>query len=169
MQALTKRPERLVAALTVAGFSAQQWQEGRLSNVDARGRITALTVCEPGKDAPPSVSTIPSPSSVRKALAKTLGYPLPLPRQLVPKDPAFSDNALKRGLKQRQQDEDELRSLIEEVRASQGEQDKLHELFVKMTTYAYGEGVTPQMREDFLVVSEICTRVDSWTSWHKIM
>jgi hypothetical protein len=82
-----------------------------------------------------------------------------LPRKLVQNDPVFSDATLKRGLKQRAIDEYSLRKLQEElIKAVHEKRDTnyvrgLHEKFCLI---AYGKGITPQMREDFIIVSFNC-------------
>lgn len=81
---------------------------------------------------------------------------LPIPRRLLPNDPVFSDASLKRGLRQRARDEKSLRALQEQVaKAVQEKRDmahikSLHEQFCEI---AYGKGVSPQEREDFVIVS----------------
>jgi hypothetical protein len=98
---------------------------------------------------------------------------LPLPRMLSPADPVFRYHNMKKGLKQREIDEMKLRSLqieitslVEKQRESQkgnnsnnssnSNEDKMmlmKELMERISEIAYGKGITPQMREDFLIVS----------------
>eukprot|EP00978_Attheya_sp_CCMP212_P018843 scaffold52073_cov51-Attheya_sp.AAC.5 len=73
------------------------------------------------------------------------------PRLLTPKDPVFT--ILRRQLRQRQRDEIALRALGTEAMAARDSRDpeRIRRVFETMTQLAYGKGVTPQMREDFLM------------------
>ena len=78
---------------------------------------------------------------------------LPLPRLLTPTDPIFSYPEMKAGIRQRARDEAKLRSLQTEAigaRAS-GDTQRINAVFEKISSIAYGAGVKPQDREDFLV------------------
>lgn len=80
---------------------------------------------------------------------------LPVPRLLTPKDPVFEYPEFKKGLRHRNKDELKLNKLLssnelKEARATQN-QDKLHSILDQMHKLLYGEGVTPQVREDFLI------------------
>lgn len=122
----------------------------------------STTLCE----ARISEKKIPTPSRFRRTLAALLFYPLPMPRRLVKNDPVFSDAQLKRGLRQRARDESKLRALQEQVVkavAEKRETECIRSLHDRFCTIAYGEGVTPQMREDFVIVSvsylrEVCVQ-----------
>ena len=93
---------------------------------------------------------------------------LPTPRLLSPTDPIFRYRKLTTGLKQREKDEVKLRELQTEItslveKQNKGknndgdEQDRMKtmtSIMKRLSEIAYGKGVTPQKREDFLVVSE---------------
>jgi hypothetical protein len=105
------------------------------------------------------LSTSPSPPSwIRRRLLYPIGVTLPLPRALIPSDPALQ--LPKRAFRQRQADEIKMRQLVE--RAAQLQRSNKHQspqqlqqlqkaLGQEMFQIAYGKGVTPQEREDFLV------------------
>ena len=101
---------------------------------------------------------IPHPPTItwwNRTLATMYLSSLPLPRMLLPNDPAFSDSALRRGLRQRELDEAKLRQIqqrFEQFRGKPHNQEEENKLFAQVTEIAYGKGVTPQQREDFLVV-----------------
>ena len=96
---------------------------------------------------------------------------------LSPTDPIFKYHKLTKGLKQRERDEAKLRelqteitSLVEKQRKQQQNQGKnkqsddkgddqdrmkiMTDIMERLSEIAYGKGVTPQKREDFLAVSE---------------
>ena len=80
---------------------------------------------------------------------------LQAPRLLTPNDPLFNYPEFKRGLRKRKQDEILINKLLsseelKEARATQN-QEQLHSILDQMHKLLYGEGVTPQIREDFLV------------------
>jgi hypothetical protein len=87
---------------------------------------------------------------------------LPLPRRLVPNDPAFSDAALQRGLRQRKRDEEALRAIQSnflKVLQAGNDLEAIRAIHQQVCEIAFGKGVTPQIREDF-VVKYGCT---GWT------
>lgn len=113
----------------------------------------------------PSVATsapAPAPSWIRRYLSAIYLTSLPLPRRLTRGDPAFQDSLLKQGIRQRQQDEQKLRSLQAEIQKAQQKRDseEIRRLFDRVTEIAFGKGVTPQLREDF-VARYGCT---GWTT-----
>lgn len=160
IQALTKRPQ--VASATVAivclSWKLQQSLDDDGAAISVARFHPFTTSCEATHYTKPSNSTIRAPSRFQKALASLHLKALPLPRRLLPNDPVFSDSTLKRGLRQRSRDEASLRILQEQVqKAVQERKDmayirSLHEQFCAI---AYGSGVTPQEREDFVIVSTI--------------
>ena len=80
---------------------------------------------------------------------------LPTPRLLTPNDPVFNYPEFKRGMRKRNQDEIRINKLLSsddlrEARATQN-QEQLHSILDQMHKLLYGEGVTPQIREDFLI------------------
>ena len=78
---------------------------------------------------------------------------LPVPRVLTPTDPIFSYPEMKAGIRQRARDEAKLRSLqTEAIEArNSGDTQRINAVFAKISSIAYGVGVKPQDREDFLV------------------
>ena len=78
---------------------------------------------------------------------------LPVPRVLTPIDPKFSYPEMKAGIRQRAKDEAKLRSLqTEAIEArNSGDTQRINAVFAKISSIAYGVGVKPQDREDFLV------------------
>lgn len=100
---------------------------------------------------------------------------LPTPRILSPIDPIFTYHKMRQGLKQREKDELKLRELQNEISyLVQRQQEKnnsnadgmnagneermvmMKGIMERISEIAYGKGITPQMREDFLVVSSRC-------------
>jgi len=80
---------------------------------------------------------------------------LPVPRLLTPRDPLFSYPELKRGLLRRRDDEERLKKILSstqvmEARKNQ-DQPQLQNILKEMNCVIYGEGVTPQIRESFLM------------------
>ncbi len=98
---------------------------------------------------------------------------LPLPRLLSPEDPVFRYRKMKKGLMQREADEMKLRSLQTEITSlmekqksqkrndsnsniNNSDEDRMmlmKGIMERISEIAYGKGITPQMREDFLIVS----------------
>ncbi|KAL3916534.1 MAG: hypothetical protein SGILL_005136, partial [Bacillariaceae sp.] len=104
-------------------------------------------------------SSIPKPASwFQRNIFYRIAGRLSTPRLVTGKDPALK--LPKKAIQQRQSDETELRRLMEEAQALQlrnqneqqpPKQEQLHQLGQKLFQTAYGKGVTPQQREDFLV------------------
>ena len=110
------------------------------------------------------VAPPPPPSWWRRTLSSMHLASLPIPRTLLRQDPAFSDAQLRRGLRKRQRDEQSLRSLQGKIQKAHqaGNNPELGRLFAQVTEIAYGKGVSPQQREDFLVVRlKGCTKLVS--------
>jgi hypothetical protein len=93
-----------------------------------------------------------SPSWLQKFLHQVNLATLPIPRIIYPKDYAFNDSTMRNGIRQRQRDEVELRKLALEIQKAKMKKDmnQMRELFDRVTEVAYGKGITPQIREDFL-------------------
>ena len=169
MQRLPKRPQVVSAAAVILWLSWERRKQLTTISLSQRSytpfvSATSLlstnlfspstAICEAKRlDSPLNV---PTPSRLRRTLAALHIKALPLPRRLVPSDPVFSDSSLERGLRQRERDESSLRELQQKVVKAVNEKREteyiraLHHQFCEI---AYGKGVTPQMREDFLVVS----------------
>lgn len=80
---------------------------------------------------------------------------LPVPRILTPSDPLFSYPKLKRGLLRRCNDEEKMKRILSspelmEARKEQN-QAQMKDILEQMNNVVYGEGVTPQIRENFLI------------------
>mmetsp|Transcript_6774 Transcript_6774/g.9890 ORF Transcript_6774/g.9890 Transcript_6774/m.9890 type:complete len:338 (+) Transcript_6774:91-1104(+) len=114
--------------------------------------VSTLSSCDPVQVQKMSDAKVPKPSWAQIYLASWNLSRLPFPRRLTPLDPAFRDEQMKRGLRQRDKDERRLRELQLDVQRAHKDQNKdsLRKLFEKVTEIAYGKGVTAQMREDFL-------------------
>ena len=140
--------------ITLANNPLSVW--AHLSFVSSR-----LCACEGINQRLPSStsSETPKPLPRLKLLlykSKLLPYSyLPVPRLLTPNDPLFEYPEFKRGLRQRKKDEILVNKLLsskelKEARETQN-QKKLHSILDEMHTLLYGKGVTPQVREDFLI------------------
>uniref|UniRef100_A0A7S0AKQ2 Uncharacterized protein n=1 Tax=Minutocellus polymorphus TaxID=265543 RepID=A0A7S0AKQ2_9STRA len=104
--------------------------------------------------APRPTSSPPSVASRGRRFLNYLGIAnLPVPRLLTPSDPIFSYPEMKAGIRQRARDEAKLRSLqTEAIQArTSGDTQRINAVFEKISSIAYGVGVKPQDREDFLV------------------
>ena len=80
---------------------------------------------------------------------------LPVPRLITPRDPLFSYPELKRGLNRRRKDEEKVKRILSspeliEARKNQ-DQAQMQNILRQMNLVVYGEGITPQIREDFLM------------------
>jgi hypothetical protein len=119
-------------------------------------------VMETSSTESPYINTVTAsaPSKLRRTLAYFNLMELPTPRLLIPNDPVFSYPSLRRGLRQRKLDEIQLKSLEKEAMdaASTGDPQHIAKVVTKMCEIAYGNGVTPKDRQDFLIVSG-CTMV----------
>jgi len=93
------------------------------------------------------------PSWTQRLLYRLRLADLPIPRRLTASDPVFSYSALKYGNRQRARDESKLRSLQKEAIEARrsGDIEKINAIFKKISSIAYGQKVTPQDREDFVV------------------
>ena len=121
---------------------------------------TRFCACESISQKPSSTSSVTSkPLSRMKLLlykSKLLPYSyLPVPRLLTPNDPLFEYPEFRKGLRQRKKDEILVNKLLtskelREARETQN-QRKMHSILDEMHTLLYGKGVTPQVREDFLI------------------
>jgi len=113
-----------------------------------------VALCEsPTKPPSPTIFVAPAPSRGRRLLHSLHLADLPTPRLLTQQDPIFDYPSLRAGLRQRAKDEKSLRSLGQEAMDARqsGDVDRINDIFAKISSIAYGKGVTPQEREDFLV------------------
>jgi len=121
----------------------------RNSNVGIFG--ASHCVCESVSQREQNQSQIPPPSLWRRLLIP-IGI-LPLPRLLTKDDKAFQ--IPKRFLRKRQYDDERMRKLVAEdapkFQKGPNPQEQLEALRKEIFEIAYGKGVTPQMREDFLI------------------
>jgi len=79
---------------------------------------------------------------------------LPLPRIIQPADNTFEWPALKRGLRQRLKDEESIKMLQQKAEdaVKSGDPNQIRKVLAAICEVAYGKGVTPQDRQDFLIV-----------------
>jgi len=79
--------------------------------------------------------------------------PMPIPRVLTMNDPVFLYPQLIKGLIQRTKDEQQLRSLSYAAKEAHDSKDptKIAHVMNQISEIAFGKGITPQMREDFLI------------------
>lgn len=89
------------------------------------------------------------PSWIRKEVLARIGVPLPTPRVIKKGDPALK--LPKRALDRRQKDEKRMLELLETAPSMKGDPEKLKKLGSEIFEVTYGKGVTPQLREDFLI------------------
>jgi len=112
------------------------------------------TVCESSSDTnvKRAGAGAPTPSWFQKYLSPLRLSTLPLPRRIITGDPVFQNAQMRKGLQQRQKDERRLLALQSDIQKAQKTNDQmaLKRIFEKFSEIAYGEGVTAQMREDFL-------------------
>lgn len=137
--------------LPLSRVSMVRCESARASNAGHRiiikGRVSDETTIDmSGGDERP-------PSRIRRVLHFLGLSALPLPRVLTPSDAAFDYPELRVGLRCRVADEVKLRSLQEEAIGARnsGDPERIGRVFEEISAIAYGEGITPQMREDFLV------------------
>ena len=106
-----------------------------------------------------SSTTTPQPlSRLTLLLYSSYLYPysyLKTPRLLTPHDNVFTYPELRRGLVRRQKDEEKVKQIlssskVREARAN-NDQVQMNNILKEMNTVVYGKGITPQMREDFLI------------------
>ncbi|KAL7540688.1 hypothetical protein ACHAXR_011477 [Thalassiosira sp. AJA248-18] len=118
---------------------------------------TQICECEKNDRAAPPSSAAPITHKPLSRIALLL-YPhsyLPVPRLITANDPLFSYPALKRGLVRRHNDEERVRQILSspEVTEARKTQDpvQMQNILKQMNSIVYGDGVTPQKREDFLM------------------
>lgn len=169
MQAFSKRPHATFVAGSVLLLAWERRQSSRdtpltpstpscvpvsssLLPLHTAFFSNSVALCE--SSSPLTDKDLSTPSRLRRALELLNLKSLPLPRRLVPNDPIFSDSDLKRGLRQRKRDEKALRGLQSEVLrvvAAGSDPEAMRAIHHKVCEIAFGEGVTPQIREDFIV------------------
>lgn len=112
---------------------------------------TSHCLCESVPQRQEKQAQIPSPSLWRRLLIP-IGI-LPLPRLLTKDDKAFQ--IPKHFLRKRQYDDERMRKLVAgdapKFQKGPNPQEQLEALRKEIFEIAYGKGVTPQMREDFLI------------------
>ena len=90
-----------------------------------------------------------TPSWIRRNLLAPIGIPLPLPRIVTRNDPALT---LSRRLRQRRlKDETRMRQILERAPKVSNDPGAIRKLQQELCNITFGEGVTAQAREDFLV------------------
>mmetsp|Transcript_565 Transcript_565/g.1198 ORF Transcript_565/g.1198 Transcript_565/m.1198 type:complete len:403 (+) Transcript_565:101-1309(+) len=127
----------------------------------------AICACE--KNLNTDATPLPLPTSTKRASPPPLSrltlllyasklYPysyLPTPRLITPRDPLFAYPELKRGLVRRRNDEERVKQILSspelmEARKNQ-DQAQMQTILKQMNSVVYGDGITPQAREDFLM------------------
>ena len=88
------------------------------------------------------------PSWIRRNLLASIGIALPLPRLLTPNDPTMTLSPRHR--QRRLRDENHMRQLLEQASKVSNDPDAIRKIQQELCDVAYGVGVTPQAREDFL-------------------
>lgn len=120
---------------------------------NAKNPTENRNLCEvPASSADPSTQwkpTTKAPSWIRKEVLARVGVPLPIPRLLTPKDSALM--LPKWCINRRKKDEDKLIALLKTAPTLNGDPEKVKKLSEKIFEVTYGKGVTPQIREDFLI------------------
>jgi hypothetical protein len=89
------------------------------------------------------------PSWVRRVVLARIGIPLPTCRVLTPQDPALK--LPKWCIARRQRDEARMLELLNKAPTLGGDAEKLKQLGQQIVEVTYGKGVTPQIRENFLL------------------
>ncbi|CAJ1966839.1 unnamed protein product [Cylindrotheca closterium] len=140
---VSRRPDVLVAGLATAVYLQRQ------TTNPAEKRV----LCEaPGASADPSeqwkAPTKP-PSWIRKEVLARIGVPLPIPRVLTPADSALK--LPKWCIARRNKDEEKVIALLNTAPTLKGDPEKIQKLGEQIFEVTYGKGVTPQIREDFLI------------------
>ena len=125
-------------------------------------QTSIATKCEGTKDFPANTNIvnyadIPKPSKSRYLLAKINLYSLPIPRLMSKNDPVFDYKEMKKGLRERKINEENLVKVKKEFDKSTKEQ-KANPIFVKefiqkFVEIMYGDGITEPLRQTFLQVS----------------
>jgi hypothetical protein len=176
MQAFSNRPYAafLAGAALLLAWERRQSQRDNMPQIPSKAACESWSVfahypsfsspsvalCESSNSI--SDKDLSTPSRLRRTLALLRIKSLPLPRRLVPNDAVFSDTALQRGLRQRKRDEEALRGLqsqIITVVQDGKDPEAIRDIHQQVCEIAFGKGVTPQIREDF-VVKYGCT---GWT------
>jgi hypothetical protein len=132
------------------------YKEVQQKNIDAAFKPAAC----PKSDA--HGSSFPKSNAFQRLFANSLRITnLPIPRIIQPADKTFEWPALKRGLRQRARDEDTMRKLTKNAQeaAHSGDPNEMGKIMAALCEVAYGKGVTPQDRQDFLVVGSVVSFV----------
>ena len=90
-----------------------------------------------------------NPSWIRRNLLAPIGIPLPLPRKVTRNDPALTLS--RRHRQRRLKDETRMRQLLEQAPKVSNDPEAIRKLQQELCNVTFGEGVTAQAREDFLV------------------
>ncbi|KAL9184409.1 hypothetical protein ACHAXT_002495 [Thalassiosira profunda] len=153
----------MAAAAAAAAFVSSSASDDGFDGVGSSMHRRSLCQCQGATPSPTTVeaTTAPTPKPLSRTallLNKSKLYPhsyLPVPRLLTPSDPLFSYPELKRGLARRRRDEAKVQSILTSPQLAEARRDndqaKLQKLLQEMNTVVYGKGITPQLREDFLM------------------
>lgn len=105
------------------------------------------------------------PRKINYLLSRLRMKRLPMPRILTLQDPIFENCPSTSDLKKRKNDELKLRNLEREAIEARmsGDINSINNMVQKISEIAYGKNVTPQMRQDFLIVSYVLCNL--WISF----
>ena len=142
---IRKRPD-ISVALAAAGLVLSQAPTN--DDLPRSNHYLYYAGCENNVHSSRALHVTP-PSWIRKEVLARIGIPLPTPRVLKKGDPALK--IPKRALDRRQKDEIRMLQLLETAPAMKGDPEKLKKLGSEIFEVTYGKGVTPQLREDFLI------------------
>lgn len=97
------------------------------------------------------------PRKINYLLSRLRMKRLPVPRILTLQDPIFENCPSTSDLKKRKNDELKLRNLEREAIEARmsGDIKSINNMVQKISEIAYGKNITPQMRQDFLIVSYV--------------
>ena len=141
---IRKRPD-LSVALAATGLVLSQ---APTTDDVPRSNYSYYAGCENNAHSSRPLHVTP-PSWIRKEVLARIGIPLPTPRVIKKGDPALK--LPKRALGRRQKDEMRMLELLETAKSMNGDPEKLKKLGSEIFEVTYGKGVTPQLREDFLI------------------
>jgi len=141
-------------ALVTAAVAWQHIEENCSTDTSYKSQAATRVWCEAAQSSlnkPPAAATVAagSPSWIRRKLLAPIGIPLPVPRVVMPKDPALT--LPKRYIQRRLKDEERMRQLLEKAPTLGRDPEKMKALGEEIFEVTYGKGVTAQAREDFLL------------------
>lgn len=138
----TRRPGVIVAAFATSVLLQRSTDE-------AEKRVLCDAPADSADRSGQWKATIQSPSWIRKEVLARIGVPLPIPRVLTPADSALK--LPKWCMARRNKDEERVIALLHSAPTLNGDREKMQKLGEQIFEVTYGKGVTPQIREDFLI------------------